>query len=405
MEPLERDRLATILRHLRVSKGLRQSDLALASRVSRSAISALERGRLLNPSAQLLTAIASGLGVQHGDLIALSDSEVSILELLRVDPLSDSGTASRLQKAHRALILSRRFQLAEVEQAAVAALVRAYGNAGDGFQAALYSTWRVGPPDWSRPAHQAAVLDVGQHLHRVGEWTAEISLYRHFLLGLPRTNSQCGPLLLQLGYAYSDVNSHPQAVRSLRRAHHDAAALGQTETSALALLGLSYVLSAGGRHTEALLTFRRAVELASTHSSESMRAAVAQGQVVMSLLASRSLDAARDHWHDGANGLVDGAASFVPRMHLLRSWIVYSLKNGAWHEALAAVEEGLALVKSTGSNRGMKGQLLWARSQANLHVGEAWERDLEWAADLLETDLRRVPTFAAAFPQPRLESG
>lgn len=64
---IQRD-LSANLKELRVTKGLSQEDLALTADVDRTYVSQIERG-VGNPSIRVVSALASSLGVDIGDLL------------------------------------------------------------------------------------------------------------------------------------------------------------------------------------------------------------------------------------------------------------------------------------------------------------------------------------------------
>lgn len=393
MEGLQRQRLARTIRELRLAKGLRQGDLAVPGAVSRSSISALERGALANPSRALLTAIARGLGVPYEALLGLTDAESVILDLLEEGRSLAATFPTRSVKAgQRALILARRLRLPDAEQAAAEGLAEWYGQLGDEFQAGVYAAWALLRVDWSAPAYQTAILRLGSHLHELGEWRMEITLYRHFLLGFPPSNPQAARIFLRLGSAYLEVGRYPLAVRVLSRARRDGVQLGRAEVTAAAWVALAQALAFGNRHGEAARALAQAADLVRTYALTDIATTVLRSQDVLAVLSSPSLLEAHRKWQEADSILIDHGNPLRAQVTLLRAWIVYAYRHAAWADVLEAAQNGLQMVRAMGapSSRGLKGWFLWARSEAELRSGHAPSPDREWAEDLLRRNPRTL---------------
>ena len=62
-------RLATVLKEMRLEKGMTQIDLAKRAKVTRSYVALLETGEKQNPSLTILKRLATALGVPVSDLL------------------------------------------------------------------------------------------------------------------------------------------------------------------------------------------------------------------------------------------------------------------------------------------------------------------------------------------------
>lgn len=388
MEALERTRLAHALRHLRLGKGLRQSDLAIPGQVSRSAISALERAQIENPSKQLLTAVAVALGVRYSDLVVSSDSEALVIDLLHeARALWQHNPKKALHDAQRALVRSRRLHLYDTERETTKLLAEWYGLHGDPFRAAAYAVWALARPDDVDAMQQAAVIVLAEHLRDLGEWRGAITLFRQFLFGIHRQNPQFSNVFLQLGRTYSESQNYRQAVRMFVRAQRDAMSLGKAETTGWALVGLSRALGFTNRHQDATRASDQAKSLAGTYHWPAIESAILRTDEILDLLFSPSMPSARQQWQRTTKLLQENSEPVDDQVNLLQSWIYYASNHEAWTEVLAATNSGLELIRSTTayvSNRGKKGQFLWSRAQAKHATGQPWQFDHEWASDLLQ---------------------
>lgn len=399
MGPIERQHLARTLRHLRLGKGLRQIDLAIPGKISRSAISALERAQIENPSKQLVTAVATALDVRYEDLMGFSDAEASVVTLLQEARLLwQHDPKKAVRDAQRALARSRRLQLYDMEQDVAALLAEWYGLCGDPFRAAAYSMWVLSHPYTTDPEQLVAVSALAKHLRKLGEWRAGIALYRQFLFGIHRANPRFGPVFLQLGQTYAEAHQYARAGRAFTRAHRDAIALGQAEEGGWALVGLSQTLGFRGRHEEAATANNLARSLSITYRWSDLGSATLRTDEILNVLSSRSLTTARQQWHRAATLLQKNSGAIQEQLDLLHGWIHYALIHQSWEEVLLATDSGLALLRSPTHlvNRGAKGQLLWARAYAKRASGHPWKHDREWAADLLHidrTDITAGPNY------------
>ena len=390
MEPLARERLARNIRRLRLAKHLRQIDLAQASHVSRSAISAMERGQIGEPSTLLITAVARALGVSYDDLVGLSDTETSIVELLEHARRTVQSPQWTLLKVQRALIRSRQRHLCDAERESAQFMAKLYQKNGDPYRASLYAGWGASGLHPSLK-NQEALLLWGEQLQDLGESLGTIALYRHFLLGTHRANPVFAKSFMALGRAYMQAHLYPQAVRKFLRAHQDSLATGDAMTSGWALVGLSHALGFVGRHTEATQANVSAGRLAHTYHWNMLGHAVDRTEELLLLLNSDSLGSARLQWQAAMHIIGQQLEPFSDQMNLLHSWIYVASHYEAWVDVIAAAESGLQLVsnQSYGSNRSNKGHFLWARAEGNQKSGNPWEHDREWAADLLRIELRR----------------
>lgn len=386
VEPLERQRLAHTLRQLRVGRGLRQIDLAIPGRLSRSAISALERGQIANPSRQLIMAVAKALEVRYDDLLQFSDGEASVLALLeKAHRLMRSVPKKSLRAAQRALIHSRRLLLYDMEREAIAVLATWYAQSGDPFRASVYAGWNLTGPNRENSLLPATVIAFGERLQELGEWEAAIALYRLYSIGIHPATLVLAGVFLRLGQTYMDVHRYPQALRMLVRAQRDGIALGNPEITGPALVSLSRSLGFTGRHAEAEQARLQASMLAATDHWTDLQDTVLRTGEILAVLSSSSLSDARGQWKRATHLVQTTVAPIQDQVNLLHSWIYYASRHEAWGEVILAAESGLELMRSTANfpNRGMKGQLLWSRAQANQALGRPWEHDAEWATDLL----------------------
>lgn len=393
MEPLARQRLARTLRRLRLAKHLRQIDLAEASHVSRSAISAMERGQIGEPSTPLVTAVARALKVSYNDLMGLSDTETSVTTLL--EHARSRGRQSprlALPMVHRALIRSRQYQLFDVERESAQLMARLYHQNGDPYRATLYAGWAATGLHPS-PENQEAVLLWGEQLQDLGEFHTSIALYRHFLLGTHRANPVYAKSFLALGRAYMQAHLYPQAVRMFLRAHHDSVTISDTMVAGWALVGVSHAFGFVGRHSEADQSNARAGKLAHTYHWLDLEHAVTRTEEMLLLVGSDSFSKARSQWQEVTRVIELQSNPFPDQMNLLHSWIYVASHYQAWADVIAAAESGLQLVSRQpyGSNRSNKGHFLWARAEGNQNSGKPWARDREWAADLLRIKLQSSP--------------
>ena len=340
---------------MRLGKGLRQSDLAIPGQVSRSAISALERAQIENPSKQLLTAVAGALGVRYSDLVMSSGSEALVINLLHeARALWQHNPKKALHNAQRALVRSRRLHLYDAERETTKLLAEWYGLHRDPFRAAAYAVWALARPDDVDSMQPAAVLVLAEHLRNLGEWRAAITLFRQFLFGIHR---------------------------------RDAMSLGKTETTGWALVGLSRALGFTNRHQDATRASDQAKSLAGTYHWPAIESAILRTDEILDLLFSPSMPCARQQWQHTTKLLRKNSEPVDDQVNLLQSWIYYASNHEAWTEVLAAAGSGLELIRSTTayvSNRGKKGHFLWARAQAKHATGQPWQYDHEWASDLLQ---------------------
>lgn len=398
MDSLERQRLAHTLRHLRVGKGLRQIDLAIPGQISRSAISALERAQINNPSKQLITAVAAALDVRYDDLVRFSDTEASVIAVLHgARQLWGHDPKKALQNTQRVLRRARHLQLYDVEREAAALLAEWYGLRGDPFRAMAYTIGALIRPETENSTPQATVMALATHLREQGEGRAALALYREFLFGLHRANPRFARVFLHLGRTYMEAHQYPQAVRAFGRAHRDATALGQADVRGWAFVGLSRALGFTGRHVDATTAINQAEMLAVTYHWSDLKSAVLRTHEILDLLFSRSLPDARQQWHWVTQLLQNSAEPVQDQIDLLQSWIDYASRHKAWEEVRLAADSGLALLKASASvsNRGAKGHFLWARSEANEASGQPWEQDREWSADLLHLDVGPTRDFSS----------
>lgn len=393
MDALERERLAHTLRYLRRENGLRQIDLAVPGHVSRSTISALERGQIENPSQPLITAVATALGVHYEDLLALSDAESSVMVLLHeARRLWSTAPDKSIRAAQRVLIRSRRLHLDAVESDALKQLAAWYSHAGDAFRAGIYSAWLLAR-DGHTGSSDSAVATLGAHLHDMGEWRAAIALYRLLVIGIHPANPRSARVFLDLGQTYTAAHQYPHAVRMLGRAYRDAFTVGDANLAGWALVGLARALGFTGQYAQAHSANDRAETLAVTYKWTDLQNTILRTNEILSILSSDSVSAAQKRWHSITQRLQHNPEPLPDQINLLYSWINYASRHQAWPEVLAATEFGLGLIRSPDhvSNRGIKGQLLKTRAQANQQSGQPWKQDSEWAADLLRMD--SFPTF------------
>ncbi len=394
------------MRSLRIARGLRQTDLAVPGHVSRSMVGALERGEILAPSARVVAALATRLGVSVNDLIhAPEDRAVITRRLARAENhLRKRRPQLTLMECHAILPHVRRLRdgplLAHVDQI----LAEAHLSLGNYQRTARWSALAVLRTLNLEERTSEAIVLLAESLLRLHYPELAISLYQIWLrhLATPPSTEEA-TLRLHLGNAYQASFRHRQAARTYRRTIVIARRMKLTELEGWALVGLASALQARGEVDAALSTVAQATAIARRGPYPPMEIS-ARSVEIRTLISTLSIPQARALLEAECASTPDDTEDRINAALLYETLAELEWWQKQWHPCLQAAEKGLAIL---GEDSGLqaiavRGRLLWATALA-YHALDDRRANVyrEWAQDLLRiarVDMSILPDWPDGTP-------
>lgn len=400
MDSEEAQSLGGAVRALRKARGLRQIDLAVSGRISRSLIGALERGEIQAPSLEAMEIIAERLGVSVGELFAYRERS-GIRQGLTMARrhfrhhhfhLAVSTCEVLLPQARK---LHDTGLLAQIDQL----LAESHLLLGNHGRSARWATLALLRHMRSEPSAAHAVLVLAESLQALHHPRLVIALYHLWLSrvdGPP--NYEEVRVRLHLGDAYRVSWRYRQASHTYRRVIALAHQLGLAKDESLALVGLAQCLHGRGEVDEALHVIGQAKILARERSYAQIELA-ARATEVRVLIGTMAVSQARALLQAECAPTPDTLSERLDTAGLCESLAELEWWQHRWSACAAAADHGLNLIDAYHEPQvvALRSRLLWFKSLAH-HALNDPRADVyhAWAVDLCRlnrANMRDLPPW------------